>query len=100
MTESRKHIDLIISWVALFIIAFVLFIQPSYFLLLTAPTVFSMYLGVSEVTRPSGGTIEILKLQEHLRFLVIRLGLTPYYIGCSVTIALLLAWRAKKRWRR
>jgi hypothetical protein len=68
-----------------------------------------MFIGVSEVGKPAGGTVEILKLQEQLSVVVMRWGLipifigglgdlTPYYVAYSVVIALLLAWRVKKKW--
>ncbi|MEM1995060.1 MAG: hypothetical protein QXW32_06305 [Nitrososphaerales archaeon] len=95
--------------VAIFIVAFLLFILLWYFILLMAPTILSMFTGVTEVGRPTGGTIEILKLQEQLSVVVLRWGLipifigglgdlTPYYVGYGIIVALLLVWRAKKRW--
>ncbi len=110
MSSSKKsHIWLIISSVTILIIAFILFVLLWYFMLLMAPTILSMFIGVTEAGRPAGGTVEILKLQEQLSVVVLRWGLipiyigglgdlTPYYVGYCVIVALLLAWRAKKRW--
>jgi len=90
MTDSRKHINLIIGSILL-----------RYLILLMAPTIFSMFLGVSGVGRPVGGTVEILKLREQLSVSLCVGGytmLTPYCIAYCVIIALPLACRAKKRW--
>jgi len=106
---KRSHINLIISSIAIFIAAFILFIVLWYFIMLLSPTILSMFTSVTEVGRPTYGTQEILKMQEQLSVVVLRWGLipifiggvgdlTPYYIAYSVIIALLLAWRDKKRW--
>ena len=104
-----SHIRLIISSIAIFIAAFILFILLWYFIMLLAPIFLSTFTGVTEVGRPTGGTQEILKMREQLSVVVLRWGLIPvfiggigdltsYYIAYSVIIALLLAWRVKKRW--
>ncbi len=110
--EGRGHARLIITSLIIFIIAFLLFVLLWYFILIMAPTIMSMFVGVGEVGKPAGGgTVEVVRFQEQLSVVVMRWGLmpifiggigdlTPYYILYSVVVALLLAWRAKRRWEK
>lgn len=93
----------------MFVAGFILFVLLWYFTMLLTPTILSMFVGVTEVGKPTDGTVEILKLQEQLSVVILGWGLipifigglgylTPSYIAYSVIIALLLAWRVKKKW--